>query len=208
VRVQALVLAFAAVCCTTPAANAGSPLRHVAYAVTSEVDGHASTAQLGLDLVATGGDRAVTLELSEPDAAEPIRVDVDKEGGATVAGHVSLSREAALLVYFFALSAQNMTGLGPGDEWGADGDTGDGTRHKTRFRVVRTPAEGRLDIAFTRTLALAGERADYHGKLLYDAFKVVPLGFSAEGEFRATEDGVARTHAVRLSLTLTGDSQP
>ena len=207
-RVPALVLAFTAVCCTTPAANAGSPLRHVAYAVTSEVDGRTSTAQLGLDLVATGDDRALTLELSEPDAAEPLRVDLDKRGVATVAGHAPLSREAALLVYFFALSAQNMTGLAPGDEWGADGDTGDGTRHRTRFRVVRTPAEGRLDITFTRSLALAGERAEYHGKLLYDAFKVVPLGFSAEGEVRATEDGVARTHAVRLALTLTGDSQP
>ncbi len=203
-RVPALILA--ALCCATPAANAGPSLRHVAYAVTSEIDGRTSTAQLALDLVATGGDRALTLELSEPDAAEPVRVDVDKEGAATVAGHAPLSREAALLVYFFALSAQNMTGLAPGDEWAADGDTGDGTRHKTHFRVVRTPAEGRLDIAFTRTLALGGERADYHGKLLYDTFKVVPLDLRAEGEVRAGDDGVA--HAVRLALTLTGDSQP
>ncbi len=207
-RLPALALTLAAIVCTTPAANAGSPLRHVAYAVTSEVDGRASTAQLALDLVATGADRALTLELSEPDAAEPVRVDVDKNGVATVSGGAPLSREAALLVYFFALSAQNMTGLDAGDEWAADGDTGDGTQHKTRFRVVRTPAEGRLDIAFTRTLALAGEHADYHGKLLYDAFKVVPLGISAEGEVRATEDGVPRTHTVRLALTLTGDSQP
>lgn len=209
-RLPALILAFglSAVCAAAPAANAAPPLRHVAYAVSSEIDGRASTAQLALDLVATGGEGALTIELSEPDAAEPVRVEVDREGVATVAGHAPLSREAALLVYFFALSAQNMTGLEPGDEWRADGDTGDGARHQTRFRVVRTPAEGRLDIAFTRTLALAGEHADYHGKLLYDAFKVVPLGFSAEGEVRATEDGVPRTHAVRLALTLTGDSQP
>ena len=67
--------------------------------------------------------------------------------------------------------------MGAGDEWKADGETGDGARHRTRFRVVRTPGEGKLEVSFTRALAGTGdEQADYHGKLLYDAFRVVPLG--------------------------------
>jgi hypothetical protein len=50
-------------------------------------------------------------------------------GVATNASNdATLSLEAKLLVYFFALGAQNMTGLGRGDEWAADGATGDGAR--------------------------------------------------------------------------------
>ena len=205
---RAWALLLATLCATGSAARAAdAPLRHVEYAVTTQVDGRASSAHLVLDLVATGADRAVTLELSEAEGAEPVRIELDQNGVATVANHAPLSREAALLVYFFALSAQNLTGMGTGDEWKADGETGDGTRHRTRFRIVRTPGEGKLEVAFTRALELAGERSDYRGKLLYDAFRVVPLGFSAEGEVQATEDGVARTHAVSLALTLTADSQ-
>ncbi len=202
-------LLAAALCSAgTVAPAAAAPLRHVEYAVTTQVDGRASSAHLVLDLVATGADRAVTLELSESEGAEPVRIELDQNGTATVANHAPLSREAALLVYFFALSAQNLTGMGAGDEWKADGETGDGARHRTRFRVVRTPGEGKLEVSFTRALAGTGdEQADYHGKLLYDAFRVVPLGFSAEGAVHATEAGVARTHDVRLALTLLADSQ-
>ncbi len=204
-RVPALVLT--ALACAALPAGASPSLRHVEYAVTTQVDGRNARAQLALDLVATGGDRAVTLELSEPDAADPVRVQLDKNGVATVAGGAPLSREAALLVYFFALSAQNLTGMGAGDEWKADGETGDGARHHTRFRVVRTAGEGKLEVTFTRALELAGEQSDYHGKLVYDAYRVVPLSVSAEGAIRATEDGVPRTHDVRLGLTLMADSQ-
>ena len=198
---------FATLLVTASAASAHEPLRHVEYAVTTHVDGRASTSHLALDLVGTTGERGMSLEIAEPGAADPVRVEVDARGAVTCAHDAPLSREAKLLVYFFALSAQNLTGMGRGDEWSADGATGDGAQHRTRFRVVRLPAEGRLDIAFTRTLD-GGGRADYHGRLLYDAFKVVPVAFEAAGEVRATEDGVDRTHDVQLALTLTKDSQP
>ncbi|MEA2688632.1 MAG: hypothetical protein QOD51_1239 [Candidatus Eremiobacteraeota bacterium] len=199
---------LAALCFTTAAAAAGESLRHVEYAVTTQVDGRASASHLVLELVGTTAERGVRLEIAEADAAEPVRVRVDANGTATVEGGAQMSREAKLLVYFFALGAQNMTGLGRGDEWGADGMTGDGAQHRTRFRVVRTPAEGRLDIAFTRKLELSDERADYRGRLLYDAFKVVPIAFDASGEVRASEAGAERAHDVRLAVKLLRDSQP
>jgi hypothetical protein len=175
-------------------------LRHVEYAVTTQVDGRSTRSRLLLDLVGTTADRGVQLEIAQPDQGEPVRVDVDKRGVATVANDVTLTREAALLVYFFALGAQNMTGLDPGDEWGgADG---------TRFRVVRKPAEGRLDIAFTRVVDGLGERADYRGRLVYDAFKVVPLSFDARGDVRDGDVVAVPARQIRVALTLTKDSQP
>jgi hypothetical protein len=206
--VRVITCIVTALCLSASAASAGESLRHVEYAVTTQVDGRASSSRLVLELVGTTAERGVQLEIAEPDAAEPVRVSVDANGAATCERGAPLSPEAKLLVYFFALGAQNMTGLGRGDEWGADGATGDGARHRTRFRVVRTPAEGRLDIAFTRKLEVSDERADYHGRLLYDAFKVVPLSFEAAGEVRASEAGGERAHDVRLAVKLLRDSQP
>ena len=181
------------------AAAADAPLRHVEYTVTTQVDGRASTLRLALDLVGTTADRGVRLEISEPDDDAPVRVDVDRHGAAYVESDGALSREASLLCYFFALGSQNMTGLDRGDAWSAS---------DARFRVMRKPADGRLDIAFTRWLdGDDEEHADYHGRLLYDAFKVVPLGFDATGQVRSDEDGVARTHDVRLVVRLIRDSQ-
>jgi hypothetical protein len=97
--------------------------------------------------------------------------------------------------------------LGRGDEWAADGATGDGAQHRTSFRVVRTAGPGRLDIAFTRDLALGTERTGYAGRLLYDAFRVVPLSFDARGAVAASEAGEP-VHDVRIALTLINDSQP
>jgi hypothetical protein len=205
VRVFACVLVSLLV--TASAAAAEPSLRHVEYDVTTQVDGRATSTHLVLDLVRAASDRSITLDLAEPDAADPVRVEVDARGVVTCAHDARLSREAKLLVYFFALGAQNMTGLARGDEWGADGATGDGARHRTRFRVVRTPGPGRLDIAFTRTLNVSDERADIHGRLLYDAFKVVPVSFDAAGEAR-DGDGAARSHDVRYAVRLTKDSQP
>ena len=199
-RLVALALASAFTAAPLAAPAAVVPLRHVEYTVTTQVDGHSTRSRLLLDLVGTTADRGLQLEIVQPDQGEPVRVDVDKLGVATVTSDVPLTREAALLVYFFALSAQNMTGLDRGDEWGgADG---------TRFRVVRKPAEGRLDIAFTRAVEGLGERADYRGRLLYDAFKVVPLSVDARGEVEASAPGGPRSHEVRLALTLVKDSQP
>ena len=195
-------------CLTASAAAAGESLRHVEYAVSTQIDGRASSSRLVLELVGTTAERGVRLEIAEPDAAEPVRVRVDANGVATQERGAPLSREAKLLVYFFALGAQNMTGLGRGDEWGTDGATGDGAQHRTRFRVVQTPANGRLDIAFTRKLELSDERADYRGRLLYDAFKVVPIAFDASGEVRANDAGGERPHDVRLAVKLLRDSQP
>ena len=191
-----------------PSAAFAESLRHVEYAVTTNVDGRASTSRLVLDLVGTTNDRGIALTIAEPGVADPVHVDVDARGTATVARDASLSDEAKLLVYFFALGAQNMTGLGRGDAWAADGATGDGAQHRTRFRVVRTPGEGRLDIAFTRDLELSGGHTGYHGRLLYDAFKVVPLSVDAHSEMQASEPGGTRTHERRLALTLVKDSQP
>jgi hypothetical protein len=206
VRVITCILTILAATAST--AFADQPLRHVEYAVTTNVDGRASTSRLLLDLVGTTNDRGVALTIAEPGVADPVRVDVDARGVATNASRdATLSLEAKLLVYFFALGAQNMTGLGRGDEWAADGATGDGAQHRTRFRVVRTAGEGRLDIAFTRDLELGGEHTGYHGRLLYDAFKVVPLSVDARGEVQASAPG-GPTREVRLALTLVKDSQP
>ena len=182
------------------ASVAVASLRHVEYAVTTQMDGRSARSRLVLDLVGTTADRGVQLEIAQPDQDEPVRVAVDKHGVATVENDVTLTREAALLVYFFALGAQNMTGLDPGDEWGgADG---------ARFRVVRKPAEGRLDIAFTRAVEGLGERADYRGRLVYDAFKVVPLSLDARGDVRNGDDVATAARQIRVALTLTKDSQP
>lgn len=205
-RVITCILAL--VVATASVSFADQPLRHVEYVVTTSVDGHASTSRLLLDLVGTTNDRGVSLTIVEPGVAGLVRVDVDKRGIATNASDAALSLEAKLLVYFFALGAQNMTGLGRGDEWAADGATGDGAQHRTRFRVVRTPGEGRLDIAFTRDLELGGEHTGYRGRLLYDAFKVVPLSVDAQGEVEAGAPGAPRGHEIRLALTLVKDSQP
>jgi hypothetical protein len=206
--VRVISCIVASLCVTASAASAHESLRHVEYAVTTQVDGHATSSRLMLDLVATTADRGVSVEIAESDAAQPVRVDVDARGVATIPRDAQLSREARLLVYFFALGAQNMTGLGRGDEWGADGVTGDGARHQTRFRVVRTTGEGRLDIAFTRKLDLCAELADYHGRLLYDAFKVVPVSFEASGAVRTAGNADEPQHQIRLAIRLTGDSQP
>jgi hypothetical protein len=194
VRIIACVLA--SLCFTASAAAADPSLRHVEYDVTTRVDGRASSTHLALDLVRAASDRSITLDLAESDAADPVRIDVDARGVVRCAHDARLSREAKLLVYFFALGAQNMTGLGRGDEWAADGATGDGAQHRTHFRVVRTPGPGRLDIAYTRTLDLSDERTDLHGRLVYDSFKVVPVSFDAAGE------------NVRFTVRLTKDSQP
>ena len=198
---------------TAPAVAADRPLRHVEYTVSTDVDGRTTTSRLVLDLVGTTNDRGVSLTICEPDLADPVRVDVDKRGVATIvpfgaARDIALTREAKLLVYFFALGAQNLTGMGRGDEWTADGETGDGAQHRTRFRVVRSAGTGRLDIAFTRDLELSGERTGYQGRLVYDAFKVVPVSVDARGEVQASEPGGRRTHDLRLALTLVKDSQP
>jgi hypothetical protein len=206
--VRVITAVFASLCITASAA-AADPLRHVEYAVTTQLDGRASTSHLVLDLVGTTSDRGITLDVVQADGSTPLRVDVDKHGIVTAqTSQGALTREAALLVYFFALGAQNMTGLGRGDEWAADGATGDGAQHSTRFVVVRTPLAGRLDIAFTRSLDIAAEHDTYRGRLLYDAFKVVPVSFDAGGAIRALEDGVERTHEVRLAMRLIKDSQP
>lgn len=201
--------------CLTATAAAADPLRHVEYAVTTQLDGHASTSRVVLDLIGTTRDRGITLEVGQADAAGPVCVDVDKDGIVTPhagpfddASRGGLTREAALLVYFFALGAQNLTGLERGDEWSAAGATGDGAQHDTRFAVVRTPLAGRLDIAFTRRLDVAAEHDEYRGRLLYDAFRVVPVSFDAGGAIRAREDGVERTHDVHLEMRLIKDSQP
>jgi hypothetical protein len=199
-RLAALILASVLSAAPLAAAAAEAPLRHVEYTVVTQVDGRSARSRLLLDLVGTTADRGVQLEIAQPDQGGPVRVDVDKRGVATVANDVTLTREAALLVYFFALGAQNMTGLDPGDEWGGS----DGTR----FRVVRKPAEGRLDIAFTRAVEGLGERADYRGRLVYDAFKVVPLSFDARGDVRNGDDAAAPARQIRVALTLTKDSQP
>jgi hypothetical protein len=194
--VRVITCILAALVAASPA-SADPSLRRVEYAVTTTVDGRATTAHLVLDLVGTTNDRGVSLTIAEPGVAETVRVDVDARGSATcAASDAALSPEAKLLVYFFALGAQNMTGLGRGDEWGADGATGDGAQHRTHFRVVRTAGPGRLDIAFTRDLDLAGERTGYRGRLLYDAFKVVPLAVDARGD-----------SGNRLALTMVRDSQ-
>jgi hypothetical protein len=73
---------------------------------------------------------------------------------------------------------------------------------------VRTAGGGRLDIAFTRKLDLCAELADYHGRLLYDAFKVVPVSFEASGAVHTAANAGEPEHQVRLAMRLTGDSQP
>jgi len=208
--VRVITCILATLVATPSAALADQPLRHVEYAVTTNVDGRASTSRLLLDLVGTTNDRGISLTIAEPGVADPVRVDVDARGVVTIAmaDDGPLSPEAKMLVYFFALGAQNMTGLGRGDEWAADGATGDGAQHRTRFRVVRTSGAGRLDIAFTRDLELSGEHTGYRGRLLYDAFKVVPLSIDARGEVQASELSGQGTHEVRLALTLVKDSQP
>jgi hypothetical protein len=211
--VRVLTCILTVLVAAAPALAAEPPLRHVEYTVSTNVDGRATTSRLVLDLIATTNDRGVSLTICEPDLADPVRVDLDKHGVATIvplgaAREIALTREAKLLVYFFALGAQNLTGMGRGDEWAADGATGDGALHRTRFRVVRSAGAGRLDIAFTRDLELSGERTGYQGRLVYDAFKVVPLSVDARGAVQASEPSGSRTHDVRLALTLVKDSQP
>lgn len=73
--------------------------------------------------------------------------------------------------------------------------------------AVTTQVDGRASTSHL-VLELSDERADFHGRLLYDAFKVVPIAFDASGEVRASEAGAERPHDVRLAVKLLRDSQP
>ncbi|HTJ26395.1 MAG TPA: hypothetical protein VMA36_09525 [Candidatus Limnocylindria bacterium] len=200
---------MASLCCTASIAAAqDAPLRHVEYAVNGEFDGRPLHTRLVLDLVGTTADRGISLDLDEPGAAEPAHLDVDRYGAVHVVDGVTLTREEALLVYFFALGAQNLTGMDRGDAWSDTGETGVGAEHLTRFRVVRTPGEGRIEVAFTREIEDGYEHDGYRGRLLYDTHKVVPVAFDARGEIRETQDGSPRMHAVHLTVSLLQDSQP
>ena len=182
-RVPALILAALVV--TTSAVRADDrSLRHVEYDVATQVDGTRAHQHLVLDLVAARGESGSVVDVTEPDSADPVRVILDRAGVARTDG--DLSPEAALLCYFFSLGAQNLSGMGRGDSWNADG---------TRFRVLRA-AGTRLEMSFARDA--------YVGRLIYDASKVIPVSFETRGNVNA--EGIA--HDVRYVVTLTDDSQP
>ena len=199
--------ALSVLVCGAPAVGSGVPLRHVEYAVRTTVAGQSAASRLLLDLIATTPGGGLTLDLTAPDRGETVRVDVAGDGAATVRSGGELGRAGAALLYFFALGSQNLTGMGPGDAWSVDGSAGDGAQQVTHFRVVARPVDGWLDVAVVRAVSAADTRVEYRGRLLYDAFKVVPISFDLSGNVHENEGGLDRTYPIRVAATLVSDSQ-
>jgi len=180
------VLTLAALVASAPAAQASQSLRHVEYDVLTIADGERTHEHIALDVLVARGEDGSVVAVSDREDASPVRVVLDHSG--IVRANADLSDEATLLCRFFALGAQNLSGMGRNDEWNTDG---------TRYRVLRTIGEGRLEMSFLRD--------DYAGRLVYDASRVVPMRFDMHGNV-GYPGGVM--HDVRYVATLTSDSQP
>jgi len=181
-----VALTLAALVASAPAAQAAESLRHVEYDVITIADGARSHQRIALDVLVARGEDGSVIAVSDRDDVRPVRVVLDHSG--IVRTNADLSDEAVLLCRFFALGAENLSGMGRDDEWNVDG---------TRYRVLRSNGSGRLDMSFTRD--------DYVGRLTYDASRVVQMRFDMHGS-SGYPGGV--THDVRYIATLVADSQP
>ena len=178
------MLALAVLLAATPAAASADPiLRHVEYDVVAHSAMHDARTHLMLDLVATREDRGCTVAIVESGDLDAVRVELDPDGTLHAPPGAVLTREEALLAYFFALGAVNTSGMGTGDAW---------TAGPTHYKVLAARGEGVLDLAVEHTLR---ERA-WTGRLVYDSSRVVPIAF----DLRDDAGG-------RIALKLTADSQ-
>jgi hypothetical protein len=183
--------------------TAGS-LRHVEYAVSSNLDGPLRQGKIALDLTDVAPDRTFGFDIAD-DLRDPLdsqfHVRLDERGSAGTRDAVSLSDEEEALLYFFALSNENLTGVARGDRWTRNCPLTDGSQ-ETRFTVLR--ASGLvLDLGVTRAVTRAdGTVEGWQGHLLYDAAAVVPLTI----ELRGRDPGDPSAPERSLTFRLTGDS--
>jgi hypothetical protein len=191
----AFFLSIALLTNAVPARAGITPLRHMEYVVTDAADGQSASSKLALDLIDTSFDSGVTVDLTQN--GESVVLDVDKHGTMTSSEIVTMTPEATLLVYFFALGSQNLAGLDLGERWSADG---------TDYHIVDARS-GKFEIEFTRAADPLGARTAYRGRLFYDARKVIPIAFDAQADVTPDDAQGSARHA-HLTAKLVSDSQP
>jgi hypothetical protein len=178
----------------TPARAEIKPLRHMEYVTTAVADGQTARSHVALDLLDTNSDSGVTVGLTQN--GESVVLDVDKHGTMTSSDIVSMSPEATLLVYFFALGSQNLAGLDSGERWSADG---------TDYHIVNARA-GTFEIEFAHAADPDQGHTAFHGRLMYDVQKVVPIAFDAQADV-TPDDVQGAPRRVHVTAKLIVDSQ-
>src|ERR1700680_1964876 len=101
-------------------ARADGSLRHLEYSVSSNFNGRAEYGTIRLDLREVRRDRTFGFDLEDDiggEGSETFSIDLDQRGGMNVYGANALRHEEEALLYFFALSHENMTGVDAGDHW-------------------------------------------------------------------------------------------
>jgi len=188
-------------------ARADGSLRHLEYSVNSSFDGRAAHGTIRLDLREVRRDHSFGFDLEDDiggEESETFSVDLDQRGGMNVYGANALRHEEEALLYFFALSHENMTGVDTGDHWMRENKTVDGSQ-MTRYTVLHANGE-LIDLGVARALAhLDGSSESWRGHLIYDSASIVPVLIELSGSGSDSADAPG-SRALKLSLKLTSDS--
>lgn len=198
-------VAIAALLLGTVAAAPAEPLRHLEYRVSFGIDGPPRVGSVQLDLVSTGGDGAVTVDVSEVihnGDDRIVRVDIDRGGTLRTVLNDTLSSPQHALLAILALESENMHGVDLGDNWTRE--TGvPGGRASTRFRVTKNDGRGHVALAITCTIEFAsGDQTSWRGTANYDTNTFVPTAIVLTGS--SVDDG--RRHTFSLNLRLVEDT--
>lgn len=204
--IAALALCALSLSPTRPAA-ADASLRHLEYRVTVAVDGMREARTVRADILRVTDDRGMTVEVDESMPGDERRefVDLDRYGSVIEHGAPALTREESVMLYFLSLSAQNLTGMSRGDEWKAGGDV-PGGRQETRYIVLRSDDDGRIDLSVSRTIALTRETSSWRGIVQFDYKTIVPRKISLSGRVRTRDTERLRVSDIKLTVLLTADS--
>jgi len=189
--------------------HASAALRSLQYAVTERVDGRRVGGTVAVAITSINDDRGfgvdVREEMGDEDAVR-VHANVDRYGAIFVRRGESLTREEQAVLYFLALSSQNLTGMDKGDEWRANGTVPDG-HHETRYTVLRSLSDGRIDLGVTRSIWLSnGETSSWRGTVVYDYQAIMPVSISLSGRVRSRSEEALRTSDVTLRMQLQSDT--
>jgi len=207
VRIQMLsLLIVAQFAVTAMPAGATDSLRHLEYSVNSDFYGRSERGTIRLDLRDVASDHSFGLDLEDDiggAGSETFSVDLDPRGAMTVYGANQLRHEEEALLYFFALSHENMTGVDIGDHWVRENLTADGSQ-VTNYTVVH--ADGALvDLHVSRAFVRRdGSSENWRGQLIYNSASIVPVSIELSGLGSTGDEPGPRV--LRLSLKLTSDS--
>jgi hypothetical protein len=180
-------------------ARADGSLRHLEYSVSSNLDGRAVHGTIRLDLRAVRLDHSFDFDLEDDIGglgSETFSIDLDQRGGMNVYGANALRHEEEALMYFFALSHENMTGVDAGDHWIRENATADGSQ-VTNYTVLHANGE-LVDLGVARALAHRdGSTENWRGHLIYDSASIVPVlielsGVDSKLRLKLTSDSFKR----------------